>query len=193
MQRSSGKSEAGATAGNAAGRSGEREKSEPSRRERHAVMKERLPRANAWTPGKRARFIEALAATCNVQAACRAVGMSDSGVYALRRRDAGFRRQWRAAIAEGYARLELEMLERALIAEETMRGALGLAEDEKEKLSLLGRYPQRVAELLYKAHRQTALEEDGAADDDPDGEKALALIRERIERVRERLDKEERR
>ena len=113
--------------------------------------------------------------------------MSDSGVYALRRRDAAFRRDWRAAIAEGYARLEIEMLERALIAEERVRGALAEAATDKEALDMLARHPQRVAELLYRAHRQTALEHDGAADDDPDGEKALAEIRDRVDKLRARL------
>jgi hypothetical protein len=159
----------------------------PSRAQLMSVMTGREGRQKRWTERKRARFLQVLAATCNVQAACRDVKMSDSGAYGLRRRDATFRRDWRAAIAEGYARLEIEMLERALIAEERVRGALADAATDKDALDMLAKHPQRVAELLYRAHRQTALEHDGAADDDPDGEKALAEIRERVDKLRARL------
>ncbi|HYZ49210.1 MAG TPA: hypothetical protein VE567_09990, partial [Sphingomonas sp.] len=80
-----------------------------------------------------------------------------------------------------------EMLERALIAEDRVRGALADAESDRDALELLAKHPSRVAELLYRVHRQTALEHDEALDDDPDGEQALAAIKERVDRLRERL------
>lgn len=151
------------------------------------VQQGRPERADGWTEEKRGRFLDVLAQTCNVLAACRAVGMSSAGAYALRDRDARFRRGWRKGIAQGYARLELEMLERALIAEERVRGALAETKTDAEALAVLAKHPSRVAELLYRTHRQTALEVDGADDDDPDGEIALAAINERVERLRARL------
>lgn len=69
--------------------------------------------------GKRgkARFLEHLAATCNVQASARAAGVSVSTVYNHRMRDADFRAGWDEALAQGYARLEAALIERAARAE----------------------------------------------------------------------------
>jgi len=60
-------------------------------------------------------FFNELATVCNVSAALRASGLgSDSrSVYQRRRTEPDFRRRWDEAVAEGYALLELEMLERA--------------------------------------------------------------------------------
>ncbi|WP_380874215.1 hypothetical protein ACFB49_46480 [Sphingomonas sp. DBB INV C78] len=84
-----------------------------------AKMKEanilgRKQRDGAWSIKKRETFLAHLAVTCNVRASVRAVGMSETGLYKLRQRDAGFRAAWAEALAEGYDRLEMMALERAL-------------------------------------------------------------------------------
>ena len=68
-----------------------------------------------WTAGKEAIFFRELATVCNVSSALRACGMfrRSREVYDRRRTDAPFRTRWEAAIDEGYALLDLEMLERA--------------------------------------------------------------------------------
>ena len=68
-----------------------------------------------WTAAKEAIFFRELATVCNVSSALRACGMSrrSSDVYDRRRNDASFRARWEAAVDEGYALLDLEMLERA--------------------------------------------------------------------------------
>lgn len=159
----------------------------PQRSKVLALQRRDQHRPDGWTDDKRTGFLTVLSTTCNVSAACRAVDKSPQSAYVLRNRDATFRRGWRAAISQGYARLEVEMLERALIAEERVRGAIAEVETDREVLDILSKHPQRVAELLYRVHRQTALEFDGAADEDPDGEQALAEIRERVGRLRERI------
>ncbi|MFL6861469.1 MAG: hypothetical protein ACJ8DZ_00545 [Allosphingosinicella sp.] len=60
-------------------------------------------------------FFNELATVCNVSSALRLSGLaSDSrSVYERRRTEPEFRRRWDEAVAEGYALLELEMLERA--------------------------------------------------------------------------------
>ncbi|MEA3040058.1 MAG: hypothetical protein QOE79_2571 [Sphingomonadales bacterium] len=60
-------------------------------------------------------FFNELATVCNVSSALRVSGLaSDSrSVYERRRTEPDFRRRWDEAVAEGYALLELEMLERA--------------------------------------------------------------------------------
>ncbi|ABC64901.1 hypothetical protein [Erythrobacter litoralis] len=57
-------------------------------------------------------FIDQLAETSNVKAACEVASVSQSLVYKTRRHDAEFARQWYAALAEGYDNLEMELLGR---------------------------------------------------------------------------------
>ncbi|WP_375395246.1 hypothetical protein [uncultured Sphingomonas sp.] len=66
-------------------------------------------------PGKLTRaceqaFLRALAATCNVRLAAAAVGTAEAAFYRRRRRDPGFEREWRLALAEGYERIECALL-----------------------------------------------------------------------------------
>jgi hypothetical protein len=71
-----------------------------------------------WTRERCEIFFAELAEVCNVSAAAAAAGFGDRrAAYNQRRHDPGFRAEWDEAIAEGYARLELEMLERARFGE----------------------------------------------------------------------------
>ncbi|MEG8014541.1 hypothetical protein [Sphingomonas sp. 22R3R2A-7] len=67
-----------------------------------------------WTPAKRVAFLEHLAATCNVAASARAVGMAPRGAHALKARDAVFAADWAAAIEAAYETLEARLLAYAL-------------------------------------------------------------------------------
>ena len=67
-----------------------------------------------WTPAKRAAFLEHLAATCNIAASARAVGMAPRGAHALKKRDAVFAADWAAAIEAAYETLEARLLAYAL-------------------------------------------------------------------------------
>lgn len=71
--------------------------------------------ARGWTKAKRVRFLAVLADSCNVKRAVEAVGMTPSGAYQLRKRDAAFADLWAEALAIGYERLETALLEHALI------------------------------------------------------------------------------
>ncbi|OYY70135.1 MAG: hypothetical protein B7Y44_03965 [Sphingomonadales bacterium 28-55-16] len=62
----------------------------------------------------RARFLDHLAQTANVSASARVAGVGSSAVYAERRRSPAFRDAWALALAEGYARLETDLLAEAL-------------------------------------------------------------------------------
>lgn len=155
---------------------------EASPAERRSVQV-RPRRKGSWTPEVRAAFFAELANSCNIKGACAAVGMSVTGAYALRERDPSFRQGWRRGIAQGYAKLELQMLERALLGEKRLRAVLGKATDDERALDLLSRYTPRVAETLYRAHRADAIDYD-LSDDDPDGEAARTLIEEKVEKLR---------
>lgn len=64
----------------------------------------------SFTDDKRARFLDALRATCNVRAAAAAAGVSARGAYRLYHEDASFREDWNAALAEGRVHLEMAMM-----------------------------------------------------------------------------------
>ena len=65
-------------------------------------------RHDGWTDDRQRRFIEALADTGSVEAACRAVNMSTVGAYHLRRQKGAesFRKAWAAALDLGVQRIE---------------------------------------------------------------------------------------
>ena len=73
-------------------------------------------RHDGWTAERQIAFIEALAESACVEHACRAVGMSDSAAYKLRRSPRGeaFRHAWDSALDYALHRLEQAALSRAL-------------------------------------------------------------------------------
>ncbi len=103
---------------------------------------------------KRAIFFEHLAATCNVTASAEAAGVSFSAVYRCRMRDPGFREDWKAALEQGYARLEAALVERALRGDgrSKVRGDLSLeSPDAPEEVDWT-----KGMELLRKRERALA-------------------------------------
>lgn len=72
----------------------------------------------------RTLFLEELAMTANVSASARKAGIAAHTAYALRRRNADFAARWQAALAEGFARLEGDLLAEALT---TSSGTLSAA------------------------------------------------------------------
>jgi hypothetical protein len=73
-------------------------------------------RHDGWTPQRQHAFIEALADTGSVAAACKAVDMSTVGAYHLRRQEGAesFRAAWQAALDCGVQRIEDVVMDRAL-------------------------------------------------------------------------------
>ncbi|WP_112384235.1 hypothetical protein ACLN6N_10025 [Sphingomonas carotinifaciens] len=74
------------------------------------------PRVDGWTPERQTGFIEALAATGNVEAAAKAVGMGTTSAYMLRARPdaASFREAWGIALDCAVQRLADAALDRAI-------------------------------------------------------------------------------
>lgn len=77
-----------------------------------AVQVRRRP-ATAIAPADETRFLLALSATANVRLAARAAGFAPSSFYARRRRHPGFAREMRLALEQGYARIEMALVEAA--------------------------------------------------------------------------------
>ena len=141
------------------------------------------PRRKAFTKAKQERFLAALAATCNVAAACRAARVSDTCVYQRRKKDAAFRAGWAEAVRDAYGRLELAMLQRMMDGTVTTRTrADGMVDKTHE-------YPNAIALQLLRLHRQSAVE--AQAEHDPvDIDEVRERIALRIERLRQRMERE---
>ena len=112
----------------------------------------RAAHKGTWTKAKETRFLEALSDTCNVRLSARRAKVGNSTVYQHRLKDAAFRDGWARAIAQGYARLEIETLERAING--TMRTIVH--KDGREEVVV--EHSDRVALALLRMHRDTAAE-----------------------------------
>jgi hypothetical protein len=129
----------------------------------------RKVRKSGWTAAKRKKFIEELAATCNVAASLRKVRMKDASVYELRKRSAEFRAQWAEALREGYAKLEMMLLERA------MNGTVKTVTRAGGAIDKTHEYPNAIALSLLRLHKDNVAE--GEAQHHPDD---MEAVRKRI-------------
>jgi hypothetical protein len=77
----------------------------------------RLQRVKAggyyWSDEAETLFFDVLAASCNVVASAAAVGFTPFTVYRLRRLRPDFAEKWQAALEQGYARLEMALVQAA--------------------------------------------------------------------------------
>ena len=121
-------------------------------------------------------FFATLAETCNVVRAAKAAGFTANWAYRKRRTDAGFRNAWAEAVREGYAKLELVLLERAI------KGTPKLVKTARGTDRIMRDYSTPLAVALLRRHAETA---DSAAYEP--GEDEFREIRERILEKLERL------
>lgn len=123
-------------------------------------------------------FFAALADSCNVAYAARQAGFSANWAYRRRKRDAAFRNQWIAAVREGYAKLELVLLERA------MKGTpktIRVSGSDK----VIREYSNTLAVALLRRHAETVDDYDGQPDEGEAAELRAKII-EQLDRLRER-------
>jgi len=136
-------------------------------------------RRSDWTQKMGEQFVATLADTCNVTLAAASIERSIANVYKWRSKDAGFRAAWDRALAVGYSRLELMLLERALHGVEKVV----VARDGSS--SVMREYPDRVALTLLRMHRETA----AMAEESIDGrehDEACERIIAKLSRLKER-------
>lgn len=126
------------------------------------------PRAD-YDAARRATFLEHLAMTSSVQKSMTVAGIARSTLYGWKNRDPDFEVAWMKALAEGYALLEMEMLEWAREGVErkifyhgkyveTVRDY-----DHKTALALLRMHKETVA-LVRAAQAELAVEEEPVRD-----------------------------
>jgi hypothetical protein len=107
-----------------------------------------------WTAEKQEMFVTSLAVTGNVSLSLAETGMSQTGLYKLRKRSAEFCTAWDAALDLGYARIETMLLDRALNGRRRVLRDGQIVEEFAEcsdslALSLLTQHRKRVGE--YRA------------------------------------------
>jgi hypothetical protein len=122
------------------------------------ITKARAPRRAGRRPAgpsadKRRRFLAELALSANVTASADKAKLAPTNFYRLRARDAAFRAAWHAALCEGYARLETEMLAEALAEPDP---------DVSEAVLKARLHRQKLALALLAAHRASVRGERGA-------------------------------
>lgn len=142
-------------------------------------VQKRTGRPSDWTQAKADKFVEVLADSCNVSLAARTVKRSVGDVYRQRNKDAAFRSAWDQALAIGYARLELMMLERALHGVEK---SITLKNGESR---IMREYNDRVALSLLRLHRESVGAIHETASEGGDYDEACERILERLQRMRE--------
>ena len=118
---------------------------------------------------KRARFLEVLAETSSIVLSAQRAGLPLREMHKLRRKDADFAAEWRAALMEGYDMLEMELLGH-----------------------LRNPIPARKMDVgsamrLLAAHRDTVLRERALREDD-DEEAVLASLDRFIDDMRARRE-----
>jgi len=133
----------------------------------------------SWTPRKERSFLTSLAETCNVKLSAKRAGVSHNCVYERRNKNASFRVSWDAALATGFAQLELMMLERALHGvEKTVIARDGTT-------TIMREYSDRTALALLRMHRESAAIANETVDD-AEWQEARDRIVARLARIRER-------
>ena len=140
--------------------------------------RQRAADPGSWTGAKEKSFLEALADSCNVKLAAQTAGASTSAIYVRRAGNAAFRAAWDAALATGYAQLEMMMLERAL------HGVEKVVAVKAGEPAVMREYSDRVGLALLRMHRDTAKEADQEHDPDEAREAGERIIA-RLVRMRE--------
>ncbi len=139
----------------------------------------RGPEGRSWTAKKERAFLSSLAETCNVKLSAKRAGVSHNCVYQRRNRNASFRASWDAALATGYAQLEMMLLERALHGVEKKV----IARDGTT--TIMRHYRDQTALALLRMHRENAAIANEQADDG-EWQEARDRIVARLARIRER-------
>ena len=125
-------------------------------------------------------FFEVLADSCNVVRSAKAAGFSANWAYRRRKFDAAFRDGWAAALAEGYAKLELVLMERAI------KGTPKLVRASGGKDKTMREYSPTLAIALLRRHAEVATNADRRQPDEDELAEVRERILEKLERMRER-------
>jgi hypothetical protein len=126
-----------------------------------------------WSDEAEEGFFDQLAASCNVRASAAAVGFTAFTVYRQRRMRADFAAKWQAALEQGYARLEMALVE---AANDSLAGVTFDADRPIPKMSV------EQAMNVLRAHRNEVRGDGQKGPGNPGGPPRLEEVRARIEK-----------
>ncbi|HEV2747680.1 MAG TPA: hypothetical protein VGW34_10325 [Allosphingosinicella sp.] len=92
------------------------------------IFQSRRMRHVRFTAARQEVFLAHFSWSCDVVAAAAAAGVSESTVYAHRRKDPAFAAAFQEALEQAYVRLEAEAVRQRLAAQERLRAAIDRAE-----------------------------------------------------------------
>lgn len=153
----------------------------------HEAVQSYSSRHRQWGDAVRQKFLDVLAATCNVREACRAVAMTVAGAYRLRQRDAVFAAAWDEALEQGYYELEMLLLRQSLHGT-TRTETVEDGEGQRKQVKTVHSFPHDIAVRLWMAHAKRV--EDLRAEQAgrrPDAEQIRAEIQAKIAAMRARM------
>ena len=116
-------------------------------RERELQVRDAKP--NAFSLRRQREFLEHLGATCNVTLSAARVGVGKRTVYHQRMKSEIFRTAWNEALREGYARLEMLLLQHATAGDSPLFVGGEEVEDDTP-------FDKHLALELLKQHRGQA-------------------------------------
>lgn len=110
---------------------------------------------------RRDEYIRHLSETCNVSLSAECAGIALSTVYSIRQRDPAFAAAWQRALDDGYQRLEMGLVQAALMTvegpraeeNETPKAAIVEPMTMDQALRLLGRHEGSVHGGRFRGNR----------------------------------------
>ena len=150
-------------------------------------VQKRQDRKDGWTEAKKDRFLATLAATCNISASLREVGMSRAGLDKLRARDGSFRARMADARRQAYLDLEFFALEKL------MSGTVKTVTKAGGAIETVHEYPLNLALQLLRLHRDvadSASAEEAAEPSEAQRLEVVERVMRKLRKLRERMDEE---
>jgi len=133
----------------------------------------------------RTHFLDFLAESSNVTKSAERAGVNPSRAYKLRREDPEFARAWLAALWEGYAHLEMEILRRL------REGDQQAGDPGEGKQTAVEKYDFANAIRLLNAHRENAIRAQ-AQHRNVSAAEVRASIDRKVEAIRQQIQREKR-
>ena len=142
---------------------------------RRRIQRKERPTRKRFGKERREAFLSHFATTCNATASARAAGVPISTVYMCRMADPEFRAQYAAALEQGYATLEAEMVRRA-----TAAARRGFEPDPRGEEALSNMDPKVALHLLQLHGRNKELGLGNSRPRRSDVEQARARLEKRM-------------
>ena len=146
----------------------------------------RAYRRHNWTAAREKLFFAQLAETANVSQAAARAGVTASNAYTRRQLNPAFAARWVAALDEGYARLEMLLIDQSVNGFERVETVVD-GDGAVRQVKTVRSFPHRVAMRLLLSHRDTVQRYRAMTAEQASDEETAGRLRAELARVRDRL------